>query len=130
MDLEQLAETQRLESEVDVIRKTIYQDVSDKELNPLATFLVKGLHPWAKRNVVGQVEQQVHYQCKPVQGTQNIYSVEHMGAEMAIFSNKLDQCDLERAIDHGVAKSSFTMHETSLYSCSCQYEKCYGGLPC
>jgi MULE transposase domain/SWIM zinc finger len=130
-DLEQLAETQRLESEVEEIRKTIYRDVSDKDLSPLATFLVQGLHPWAKRNVVGQVEQQVHYQCNLVPGgTRGIFSVKRIGAEPATFSSKIDQRDLERAIDHGVAKSSFTTHQTSIYSCSCQYEKCYGGLPC
>ena len=53
-----------------------------------------------------------------------------MKADMVCFTTKEEQKELERAIDHGVGKSSFTWHETSLSSCSCQYEKCYGGLPC
>ena len=67
-DLEQLADTQGLESEVDKIRKMIFRDVTDKDLSPLAMFLTTGLHPWAKRLVVGQDDQKVHYQCKEVPG--------------------------------------------------------------
>ena len=129
-DLEQLADTQGLESEVDKIRKTIFRDVTDKDLSPLAMFLTTGLHPWAKRLVVGQDDQKVHYQCKEVPGKVGIFWVERMVADLTCFTTKEDQKELERAIDHGVGKSSFTRHETSLSSCSCQYGKCYGGLPC
>jgi MULE transposase domain len=90
-DLEQLADTQGLQSEVDKIRKTIFCDAMDKDLSPLAMFLTKGLHPWAKRLVVGQDDQKVHYQCKEVPGTAGVFWVERMAADLTCFTTKEDQ---------------------------------------
>jgi hypothetical protein len=93
--LEQLADTQGLESEVDKIQKTIFHDVTEKDLGPLAMFLTKGLHPWAKRLVGGQDDQKVHYQCNEVPGKVGVFWVEHMVADLTCFTTKEEQKELE-----------------------------------
>jgi hypothetical protein len=50
-------------------------------------FLTKGLHPWAKRLVVGQDDQKVHYQCKEVPGKAGIFWVERMAADLLVGSS-------------------------------------------
>jgi hypothetical protein len=129
-DIERMSSTQQNKAETAALRAEFNQKMGPgTHIFPLANGLAEKLEEYAAHITRCQASQITLYT------NEETTDVDSQGDKVYITSIHPDVYgdgpdvtlkETQRAIDHGVSEPCAPMHRTSVNSCSCQFDKCFG----